>query len=134
MQRPENHFTQTTVLSEIKRYFTRTLLIEDVWRVMDAVNLPRALASASPRTLSSGEQRLLALSCALAAQPDVLILDEPMAGLDAPHRRLVADALRGLYAAQALGLCIVSHHPDDLIGFVNRLCVMHMGSILYDGD
>lgn len=133
LQRPEHHFTHDSVLREVAGYMRRYSDIRESYQFMDMVSLSRSLDNTSPRRLSGGQQRLLALACALAAEPDLLILDEPMAELDAESRQLVRTSLIGMKAARKGGLICISHHPDDLFGLVDQLWVMERGELIYQG-
>ena len=77
---------------------------------------------------------ILAIACALASGAPFLVLDEPMAGLDIQGRILVKDALIKLNQKRDLGCIIVSHHPDDLLGLVERLWILEKGKLIYDGS
>lgn len=133
LQQPEHHFTRNTVLWEIGGFLRRASDIREGRKYMDAVGLPRHLEEVPPRRLSGGQQRLLALACALAVQPDFLILDEPMAELDSESRRLVRDALITLKRTHKGGLMCISHHPDDLFGLIDQLWVIDSGDLVFQG-
>ncbi len=134
LQRSEDHFSQDTLIQEIGGYLRRRGDLRLAWPYMDAVNLRRELEWVSPRNLSGGHRRLAALACALATEPDLLVIDEPMAGLDAESRAVVRASLGKLHDEAGVGLLIISHHPDDLIGLVERLWVIENGKLLYDGE
>lgn len=133
MQRPEEHFVGRTVRDELNGYARYRLDDQHVARLLAAVGMPAALVSLAPRRLSSGEQRAVALACGLASGPAMLILDEPMGGLDAEGRHQVLNALHFLSRDQATCLCVISHHPDDLLGWAQRLWVLGSGALIYDG-
>lgn len=83
-------------------------------------------------TLSGGEKRKVALASILALQPEVLLLDEPTAGLD-PQSRI--ELIQHLQMLQAEGMTFVvsSHHMDDLVALTERLLVMHQGRVALEG-
>lgn len=134
MQRPEEHFVSPTVHEEIESFTGRREERERVAALLQAVSLDPALASRSPRLLSTGQQRAVAIACALATGPAFVILDEPMAGLDAASRRETLAALRFLSETQRIGVILISHHPDDLLGWAQRLWILADGAVAYDGD
>jgi ABC-type multidrug transport system ATPase subunit len=63
----------------------------------------------------------------------MIILDEPMAWLDASGRQLVRQGLEDILSHQDVAIAIISHHPDDLIGLVERLWILDDGRLIYDG-
>ena len=77
-------------------------------------------------TCSYGEQRLLLLARALVAGPEVLLLDEPFAGLSPEARLALRETLAGLQA-QGTTLLLVSHHEDELVGLVTRRARLEAG-------
>jgi ABC-type multidrug transport system ATPase subunit len=101
---------------------------------MEAVGLSIEMGFASPLKLSTGQQRLVAIACAMASQPDMIIFDEPMAGLDLNARESVRESLHRLKQTRNMGWIIVSHHPDDLIGLVDRIWILNEGQLTYDGS
>lgn len=87
----------------------------------------------SVHELSGGEKRLAALAGALASRPEVLVLDEPTAGLDGRARRALLGSLARWRAEEALTLVIVSHHLEELPELVDRLVVLAQGRVVGDG-
>lgn len=78
------------------------------------------LADARPDRLSGGEAARVALARALAPRPACLLLDEPLAHLDAPLRRGLAATIRRAATESGAAVLIVTHAPDDLVGLVDR--------------
>lgn len=134
LQRPEDHFIYGSVARQIAAFSKKTLSLAAVQALLAEVGLPEDAAGQPPVTLSGGQQRLVAIACALAADAAFILLDEPMAGLDYAGRQLVALALAQLAERTGVGLLIVSHHPDDLLGLVDRLWTLQDGQISYDGS
>ena len=89
-------------------------------------------ASASVATLSGGQQRRVLIARALAAEPDVLVLDEPTAGVDTANQEILAATLRGLVEAGRT-LLLVAHELGPLEPLIERVVVMRDGLITYDG-
>ncbi|MFI2263707.1 ATP-binding cassette domain-containing protein [Streptomyces tubercidicus] len=79
---------------------------------MTECRLPVELAHHRPGALSGGQQRRLALARALARRPDVLLLDEPTAGLDAALRDEIVDLLRHLAASRGITVMLACHDPQ----------------------
>lgn len=91
------------------------------------------LADHSMTTLSTGEARRVLFARALVYDPPVLVLDEPMSGLD-PHARLhVRDAVRTL-ASSGRALVLVTHHVEDIVPEIDRIVMMKGACIIADGS
>jgi ABC-type sulfate/molybdate transport systems ATPase subunit len=90
------------------------------------------LARARPNTLSGGERQRVALARALARDPSVLLLDEPLASLDAHTRRSVRVELRDLLSTFDLPVLLVTHDRDDAAALAHRVAVMVDGRIRQD--
>lgn len=102
-----------------------------VQRALETVDLAdRARSSVSE--LSGGQQRRVLIARALASEPDVLIMDEPTAGVDASHQQALAVTLRRM-AQQRVTMIVVSHEIGPLVPLVTRAVVMHEGCARYDG-
>ncbi len=83
--------------------------------------------------LSGGEQARIAVAGALAMEPDHLVLDEPLAGLDADSRRAVLDRLRDLHA-DGVSVVVVTHDLRDLLDPADRVVVLRDGQVAANGD
>lgn len=86
------------------------------------------LAGRSPHTLSGGEKRRVALAGVLAMEPEVLILDEPTAGLDPATREELLGVVRGLQN-RGTSVVMVSHDLDEVAEVADRICVMDAGEV-----
>ncbi len=87
----------------------------------------------SPFELSGGQKRRVAIAGVLAMKPDVLILDEPTAGLDPKGRDEILDQLARLHKEQKLTIILVSHSMEDIARYADRIIVMNHGEKMYDG-
>lgn len=87
----------------------------------------------SPFDLSGGQKRRVAIAGVLAMKPDILILDEPTAGLDPKGRDEILDQISKLHRETGITVILVSHSMEDVAKYVERIIVMNEGSILYDG-
>jgi energy-coupling factor transport system ATP-binding protein len=90
------------------------------------------LRAADPFKLSGGQQRRVALAGALAMDPQVLVLDEPAAGLDPAAREAMLSTIGGLRAA-GTGILLVSHAMDDCARLCDRLVVLDAGRVVAAG-
>lgn len=88
----------------------------------------------SPFDLSGGQKRRVAIAGVLAMKPEVLILDEPTAGLDPKGRDEILDQIAKLRAETGMTVILVSHSMDDVAKYVDRIVVMNQGSVMYDDE
>lgn len=86
----------------------------------------------SPFDLSGGQKRRVAIAGVLAMKPDILILDEPTAGLDPKGRDEILDQIAKLHREMGITVILVSHSMEDVAKYVERIIVMNKGSVLYD--
>ena len=94
--------------------------------------LPEELYYQSPFDLSGGQKRRVAIAGVLAMKPDVLILDEPTAGLDPKGRAEILQQIKKLQTETGMTIILVSHSMEDVAEYVDRIIVMNHGSVLYD--
>lgn len=138
-QYPEMQLFEETVEADIA-FGLRELRLRDhrlSRRIYDALELvgldPSKYAQQRPRTLSGGEQRRVALAGILVMQPEVLILDEPTAGLDGRGRREIEQLLRTLHSKQGMTLVLISHDLEEVSRLADRLVVLRDGQIVLEG-
>ncbi len=86
----------------------------------------------SPFDLSGGQKRRVAIAGVLAMKPDILILDEPTAGLDPKGRDEILDQIAKLKEETGITVMLVSHSMEDVAKYVERIIVMNRGSVLFD--
>jgi biotin transport system ATP-binding protein len=134
-QHPRDQFVAGTVESDVafgpeNLGLDRAAIDERVTAALAAVNLDDE-RERSIATLSGGEEARVAIAGALAMEPDHLVLDEPLAGLDLAARRSVVDHLRGL-AADGTSIVVVTHDLRDLWELADRVVVLVEGSIALD--
>ncbi|MCI8682641.1 MAG: energy-coupling factor transporter ATPase [Lachnospiraceae bacterium] len=97
------------------------------------VGLPEEYWYRSPFELSGGQKRRAAIAGVLAMKPEVLILDEPTAGLDPLGRDEILNQIASMHRELNMTILLVSHSMEDVAEYVNRIIVMNQGSILLDG-
>ena len=100
-------------------------------RALDVVGLADR-AGTDVSTLSGGQQRRVLIARALAAQPDVLLMDEPTAGVDTANQHVLAEVL-GRLAAQGVTMLVVTHEMDAFVEVVTRVVVVDRGGVTFDG-
>jgi len=86
----------------------------------------------SPFALSGGQKRRVAIAGVLAMQPDVLVLDEPTAGLDPAGRKEIINLIQRFYR-QGKTVIWISHNMDEIARLASRLIVMYRGAVFLDG-
>ena len=89
-------------------------------------------ASYGVSQLSGGQQQRVLIARALAGEPDLLVLDEPTAGVDLPNQQALADALGRLKASGAT-IVLVAHEIGPMMPLIDRTVVMRDGRVAYDG-
>lgn len=89
-----------------------------------------ALAARPARELSGGEARRVSLARALVIEPEVVLLDEPFAGLDAPTRQAITDDLEQAVCDAGMAAILVTHDATEALRFASRVVVMHEGRIV----
>lgn len=97
------------------------------------VKLDESLWKQSPFELSGGQKRRAAIAGVMAMQPEVLILDEPTAGLDPKGRDEILDQILELHEKKGMAIVLVSHSMEDIARYADRLMVMNHGEKVYDG-
>lgn len=137
-QYPEHQLFETDVLSDVcfgpkNQGFSREEAEEKARKAMRMVGLSEEYEKQSPFELSGGQKRRAAIAGVLAMEPDVLILDEPTAGLDPRGRDEILDQISLLHREQGLTIVLVSHSMEDVAKYVERIIVMNQGGVLYDG-
>ncbi|MGJ5628477.1 MULTISPECIES: ABC transporter ATP-binding protein [Nostoc] len=125
-QFPERHFCGGSILEEL-RLGHPELGSERVRQALSEVGLEHLSLSAAPHALSGGQQRRLALAVQLIRQPNLLLLDEPTAGLDWSMRRQLVNLLAKL--KQDWTLLIVTHDPGDLLAIADRCWTLNHGEL-----
>lgn len=88
----------------------------------------------SPFDLSGGQKRRVAIAGVLAMKPEVLILDEPTAGLDPKGRDEILDQIAALRRETGITVVLVSHSMEDVAKYVDRIIVMNQGSVMFDDE
>lgn len=138
-QYPEHQLFEETIYKDIAFGPTNLKLSESeidarVREAMDLVGLDfEEMKERSPFELSGGQKRRVAIAGVLAMNPEVLILDEPTAGLDPKGRDEIFGQIKKLYDRKKMTTIIVSHSMEDMANLVDRLIVMAGGKIYMEG-
>ena len=133
-QYPEHQLFEVSVIKDVE-FGPRNLGLSNLdveKRSFDAlkqVGLSDDLLDVAPFALSGGQKRRVAIAGVLAMQPEVLILDEPTAGLDPAGRTEILELLKKLHEENNITVILVSHSMDDVARYAGRILVMNQGRI-----
>jgi energy-coupling factor transport system ATP-binding protein len=138
MQYPEYQLFEETVAADIA-YGPKNMGLDEeaveerVKKYAALVGLSEEDLQKSPFELSGGQKRRAAIAGIMAMKPDVLVLDEPAAGLDPVGRNLIFDAIEEYRAVEGATIIIVSHSMEDMAVRCHRVVVMSDGQVVADG-
>lgn len=104
-----------------------------VKKSLDVVGLDESIYEKSPFEISGGQKRRVAIAGVLAMEPEVLILDEPTAGLDPKGRDDILYAIKNMHDRLGITVILVSHSMEDVARFVDKIIVMHKGQAVLQG-
>ena len=108
----------------------RTALRRRAAELLDKVGLPEALLDRLPATLSGGQAQRVAIARALAAEPDLVVFDEPTASLDVSTQAVVLNLLGQLAASRGLAYIVITHDLAAVSFLAHRVAVLHWGRIV----
>jgi energy-coupling factor transport system ATP-binding protein len=138
-QYPEHQLFEETVADDVA-FGPRNLGLaaEEVERrvkeALEWVGVPQSLVARSPFHLSGGQMRRVAIAGVLAMHPEVLVLDEPTAGLDPAGQRELLDRIDWIHRERKMTVIFVSHQMDDVARLTDTLLVMSQGRIVLSGS
>lgn len=137
-QYPEHQLFEVSVIQEVE-FGPRNLGLENLeverrsFQALKMVGIQDDLLDVSPHTLSGGQKRRVAIAGVLAMEPEVLVLDEPTAGLDPQGREEILMLLRRLHREQHKTIVLISHSMEDVAAYAERVLVMNQGQLVLDG-
>jgi energy-coupling factor transport system ATP-binding protein len=97
------------------------------------VGLNEEVLEKSPFDLSGGQMRRVAIAGVLAMEPEVLVLDEPTAGLDPRGRKEIMDMFYDLHKARGISTILVTHSMEDAAKYADDIIIMHKGTVFKKG-
>ena len=138
-QYPEYQLFEKTVGEDIAFGPKNMKLSEDeiaerVEKAMEFVGLDKDIINESPFELSGGQKRRVAIAGIMAMQPDILILDEPTAGLDPRGRAEILERIKEYHDTQNKAVLLVSHNMEDVANNANKILVLNHGKIDMYGE
>lgn len=137
-QFPEGQLFEETVIKDVMFGPMNFGDSEDVARAkaeeaLTAVGIAESLFERSPFELSGGQMRRVAIAGVIAMQPEVLVLDEPTAGLDPKGRIAMMNMFQRLYQEQGLTVVLVTHQMEDVVAYADHVIVMDGGTCVKQG-
>ncbi|MBR0383704.1 MAG: energy-coupling factor transporter ATPase [Eubacteriaceae bacterium] len=135
-QYPEHQLFEETVYKDVA-FGPKNLKLDEKTidrRVRDAValvGLPETVLDKSPFSLSGGQMRRVAIAGVVAMEPQILILDEPTAGLDPHGRDEILREIKKLHAEKKMTVILVSHSMEDISRIADRILVLHQGEKVF---
>ena len=136
-QYPEHQLFEIDVFSDVC-YGPKNLGLDKketelrAYAALKQVGLEDDFCYQSPFDLSGGQKRRVAIAGVLAMKPEVLILDEPTAGLDPKGRDEILDQIAKLREETGMTVILVSHSMEDVAKYVDRIIVMNKGQVMFD--
>lgn len=136
-QYPEHQLFEVDVLSDVcfgpkNQGFSKEECQQKAREALKLVGLKEKYYDVSPFELSGGQKRRVAIAGVLAMDPQVLILDEPTAGLDPKGRDEILDQIAYLHKERDMTVILVSHSMDDIARYADRIIVMNQGEVMYN--
>lgn len=136
-QYPEHQLFETTIFDDVcfgpkNQGLSKEEAGLRAFEALRSVGLPEELYYQSPFDLSGGQKRRVAIAGVLAMKPEVLILDEPTAGLDPKGRDEILDMVSEMHVRYGITVILVSHSMEDVAKYVDRIIVMDHGQVRYD--
>ena len=139
MQYPEYQLFEDTVVEDIafgpkNMGLDKAEIDKRVREAAELVGLDGELLSKSPFDLSGGQKRRAAIAGVMAMRPEVLVLDEPAAGLDPAGRNSIFDGIKRYAEATGAAVIIVSHSMDDMAKYCEELVVLSKSKVAMSGN
>lgn len=136
-QYPEHQLFETDIFKDVcfgpKNLGLPKMEVElRAYEALRLVGMDENLYYQSPFDLSGGQKRRVAIAGVLAMKPDLLILDEPTAGLDPKGRDEILGCVKKLKDEMGINVILVSHSMEDVARYVDRIMVMNDGILMYD--
>ncbi len=136
-QYPEHQLFEVDVFSDVcfgpkNQGLEKEAVEERAREALELVGLDESFYTQSPFELSGGQKRRVAIAGVLAMEPEVLILDEPTAGLDPKGRDEILGQLERLHRERGMTIILVSHSMEDIARYADRLIVMNHGEKVFD--
>jgi energy-coupling factor transport system ATP-binding protein len=134
-QNPEQQLFEETVEKEVlfglqNFGYPLNLAKNRAHEALALVGIKKELFQASPFHISGGQMRRVAIASILALKPEILILDEPTAGLDSTGRKEIMELFNNLNKEKQTTIILVTHHMEDVANYADEVLVMHDGKLI----
>lgn len=138
-QYPEHQLFETTVFEDVcfgpkNLGLSKSEVELRAYSALKQVGLEDDFFYQSPFELSGGQKRRVAIAGVLAMKPEILVLDEPTAGLDPKGRDEILGQVKKLHEESNITVVLVSHSMEDVANYVNRIVVMNRGKIMFNDE
>ncbi|MFV0362766.1 MAG: energy-coupling factor transporter ATPase [Suipraeoptans sp.] len=136
-QYPEHQLFEESVIKDVcygpkNQGLNKEECFKRAHMALELTGLDEKYFERSPFELSGGQKRRVAIAGVLAMEPEILILDEPTAGLDPKGRDDILSQINHLHKEKKITVILVSHSMEDIAKFADRIIVMNKGSLLYN--
>lgn len=136
-QYPEHQLFEESVMKDVcfgpkNKGLSKEECFKKAKEALELVGIREDLYDKSPFELSGGQKRRVAIAGVLAMEPEILILDEPTAGLDPAGRDKILACIKNLHDVRKIAVVLVSHSMEDVANYAERIIVMNKGSVMYD--
>lgn len=136
-QYPEHQLFEVDVFSDVcfgpkNQKLAKDEVEKRAGEALRLVGLDEKYWDQSPFELSGGQKRRVAIAGVLAMHPEVLILDEPTAGLDPRGRDEILEQISALHKEKGMTIILVSHSMEDIARYADRILVMNQGEMIFD--
>ncbi len=138
-QYPEHQLFETDVLADVcfgpkNLGLSKDEVEKRAYEALRLVGLSDEYYKQSPFDLSGGQKRRVAIAGVIAMEPEILVLDEPTAGLDPKGKNEILDLLKKLHKEKGITIVLVSHSMEDVANYVDRIIVMDHGQVKFDDE
>lgn len=138
-QYPEHQLFGATIFEDVafgptNQGLSKAEIEEKTKKALAMVGISEDMYETSPFEISGGQKRRVAIAGVLAMEPDVLVLDEPTAGLDPKGRDEILEQIRKLHLENNITIVLVSHSMEDVAKYANRIIVMNNGQVMFNDE
>ena len=136
-QFPDYQLFEETVLKDVmfgpKNFGHKNDAKELAEKALRMVRLPEDKWMESPFSLSGGEKKMASIAGIIASDPDILVLDEPIAGLDPENKNKLLEILEDLNKSEHKSIVMIVHDMNTVYRYAKRVLVMNRGNLVFDG-